>query len=478
MRQKLSLLLLMALFAVGGVNATELELDLSKLSSGIYNSSTNVLNFGTGWDGSNWAVYTWNSDQQKNVGADYSAYSEFVLEYETTSSIQFRVYFKGETETIQAAYPTSNSTFGRTVIKLNGDFSNIHEIWITAAGKDAFTMTLTKAFFRSKSNESSTSLWTGTTALGSWGNMTELTSDGDGKTALKGAKVDDVIRVTFTNAQSGNQIYVCNSSYTGFIDADFSGFSVQDDAQTADYVIPNAEVLESIQLNGLIVSGKYATITKIELITYDESYDACMVTIGSDGIATFSTGSKKLDFSDTGITPYYASAVESGTVTLTSVTDKTTWGYQGYILKGTAGTYEVPTTSGGTYQNKDYLKATGDYSASVAASADGAFHYIFAKNGSGTVSFYKLANNAHTLAAHKAYLETETDITPSTSNAGARAITLNFDDGTTAILPIFQDGNSSIAGSENNACYTLQGIRVQNPTKGLYIQNGKKFMVK
>ena len=100
---------------------------------------------------------------------------------------------------------------------------------------------------------------------------------------------------------------------------------------------------------------------------------------------------------------------------------------------------------------------------------------IFAKH-SYEIAFYKLASSNHTLAANKAYLETTEDITPSSSPA--RAITLNFDDGTTAILPIFQDGNSSIAGSENNACYTLQGIRVQNPTKGLYIQNGKKFMVK
>ena len=34
------------------------------------------------------------------------------------------------------------------------------------------------------------------------------------------------------------------------------------------------------------------------------------------------------------------------------------------------------------------------------------------------------------------------------------------------------------ARSENDAYYTLQGVRVTNPTKGVYIQNGKKVIIK
>ena len=58
--------------------------------------------------------------------------------------------------------------------------------------------------------------------------------------------------------------------------------------------------------------------------------------------------------------------------------------------------------------------------------------------------------------------------------SGAR-ITLVFDDEETT-------GINTIKGSElkvyNNAYYDLSGRRVAQPTKGLYIVNGKKVLVK
>ena len=430
--KKITLLMVALLLSVVGANATEYDLDISSLSGGTYNSSTHEFTFGTTWAENQW----WIGETDP---LDISGYGEFIVEYTgATSASKFRVYLEPVSGTTQTVLPTANTSFGRSVIKLASGLNNIKKIVISDAGT-AFNMTLTRAYFRSKSSKSATTLWTGSTALGNWTDITDLTSDGDGKTALKSAKVDDVIRVTFTNAASDNQINVRNSSYNDFIDGTFSGFTVQDDAQTAEYVIPNAEVLESIQLNGIIVSGKNATVTKMELLTYTESYDACMVTIGSDEIATFSTGSKKLNFTDTGIIPYYASTVESGKVTLTAVSDKTTWGYQGYILKGNAGTYEVPATENATYLDPDYLKATGDYSANVAASTVGTYHYIFAKDSEGNIGFFNLSTN-YNLAAHKAYLETSTDIKPGSGSSSR--IALVFDDGDTTGIQELE--NSSI----------------------------------
>lgn len=461
--KKLLLSGLLALVACMGAKATEYDLDISSLSGDTYNSSTHEFTFGTSWTENQW----WIGDSNP---LDISSYGEFIVEYTgATAASKFRVYLEPVSGTTQTVYPIANTSFGRSVFKLASGLNNIKKIVISDAGV-AFNMTLTRAYFRSKSNESTTTLWTGTQALGDWADITALTSDGDGKTALKSAKVDDVIRVTFTNAVSDNQINVRNSSYTDLIDGTFSGFTVQDDAQTAEYVIPNAEVLESIQLNGIMVSGKHATVTKMELLTYSESYDACMVTIGSDEIATFSTGNKKLDFTNTGITPYYASAVESGKVTLTAVSDKTTWGYQGYILKGSEGTYEVPATDNATYQNTDYLKATGDYSAEVAASTNETYHYIFAKKTSGdnTPAFYKLTS-AYTLGAHKAYLETSTDVTP----ADARVALLFSDDETTAVQTI-----EAIERPQSDKIYNISGQQVVKPTRGFYIINGKKVIIK
>ena len=47
-----------------------------------------------------------------------------------------------------------------------------------------------------------------------------------------------------------------------------------------------------------------------------------------------------------------------------------------------------------------------------------------------------------------------------------------FEDETTAI------SNVTTENAEDAAIYTLQGVKVSNPTKGVYIQNGKKFIIK
>ena len=189
------------------------------------------------------------------------------------------------------------------------------------------------------------------------------------------------------------------------------------------------------------------------------------VTIGSDEIATFSSD-KDLDFSGTGVTPYYVSAVTTGSVTLTATTNATTWNYCGYILQGAEGTYDVPVTASATYPAAIYLKGQTS-EGTVAASTTGTYHYIFAKNGS-DIGFYKLTAD-HTLAAHKAYLETETDIKSTDSDA---PVLLFFDNSTTAINTVQE------RKSEEGIYYNLRGQRVQNPTKGLYIVNGRKVVMK
>ena len=76
-----------------------------------------------------------------------------------------------------------------------------------------------------------------------------------------------------------------------------------------------------------------------------------------------------------------------------------------------------------------------------------------------------------TLAAGKAYLQI-----PSAQIGGeARSITLRFDD----------DETTGIVGASylNDKCkminemFDLQGRRVENPRRGLYIVNGKKIVV-
>ena len=206
----------------------------------------------------------------------------------------------------------------------------------------------------------------------------------------------------------------------------------------------------------------------MELVKPEDRYDAAAVTIGTDGIATYSS-SKKLNFAGTGVTPYYASEVAVGTVMLTSVA--TTWGYQGYIVKGAAGTYDVPATDEASYPSTNYLKATGDYAAKVTASTTDTYHYIFAKDATDGIGFYNLTADK-SLAAHKAYLETTTDIKPSN---GVRVMMV-FDGETTGIHEALRTKDGASAA----AVYDMQGRRTASTQlkKGIYIHNNKKYVVK
>lgn len=70
----------------------------------------------------------------------------------------------------------------------------------------------------------------------------------------------------------------------------------------------------------------------------------------------------------------------------------------------------------------------------------------------------------------KAYLPLPTAQLPSVT--GARQFTMVFDDETTGIQQIQSDVKS------NGDYYDLQGRRVSTPTRGLYIVNGKKVVIK
>ena len=346
-------------------------------------------------------------------------------------------------------------------------------------------------------------LWEGNVSLGEWSNFENLRYNGKGD--LANAKMGDIIRITFTNTTVGCQLYVCDAaSYVEFPEGYFEP-SVSDENQTIIFNIDDATILESIQQKGIVLKGKWTTLTKVELLTFDDSFDAVPLTIGSDGIATFGS-TKNLDFSGISeVTPYYVSEVNTGSVTLTSVEKTRAWA--GYIVQGTPGTYAVPVNA----TEPDWIDAfnnliyTGDYDGTwVYRSAysdysDGGdretkiktyYRYIFAKE-SDEIGFYKLATDYqrvttekegdneigttvyyHVMGAHKAYLETATDITPSSGSNPAR-VALRFSD-----ITDIQDIRAIEKKSEDNAFYNLSGQRIAKPTKGIYIQNGKKYVVK
>ena len=102
-----------------------------------------------------------------------------------------------------------------------------------------------------------------------------------------------------------------------------------------------------------------------------------------------------------------------------------------------------------------FVRGTG----AAVESGSGPYNYVLAKHGS-DIGFYKA--NDIVVAANKAYLQT---------TVAAARIDIEFDGDVTAIETVKSE-------KANNEYFNLAGQRVANPTKGLYIVNGRKVVVK
>ena len=158
----------------------------------------------------------------------------------------------------------------------------------------------------------------------------------------------------------------------------------------------------------------------------------------------------------TGLTAYQVTSIVADKVTLTQVTEAVAAG-TGLILKGTGGdTYDIPVVASGTD-----ISATNKLNAAVTATdVEANAAYVLYKDE------FRKVTNASSVPAGKAYL-LATDVP-----AEARSLTFDFGDAT---------GISSIAKSQEpnaNGYYNRAGQRVAQPQKGLYIQDGKKVIIK
>ena len=174
-------------------------------------------------------------------------------------------------------------------------------------------------------------------------------------------------------------------------------------------------------------------------------------TVGSDNWATYykSNVNRVADANTT----VYIATVAGDKLTLTAVADKNIKAGQAVILKSTAATITLTSTTD---------EATADFSANELRGTDVAMAapantYVLG-NGTSGVGFYKYTG---TLEANKAYI---------TIAAGARDFYV-FDN-VTAIKSV-RDNTQKDA-----TYYDLNGRQIQNPTKGLYIMNGKKVIIK
>lgn len=141
----------------------------------------------------------------------------------------------------------------------------------------------------------------------------------------------------------------------------------------------------------------------------------------------------------------------------------------GVILLGTtdeANVLMIPATTTGATDAESMLGNTAGAPKDIVSAGN---NYILAKNGEGNIIFSKAsagATNGNNLAMNKAYL--------TVPGGSANQFKIDFGGTTTAIETIATEGNNNSA-----AVYDLSGRRVSTPAhRGIYIRNGKKFMVK
>ncbi len=201
----------------------------------------------------------------------------------------------------------------------------------------------------------------------------------------------------------------------------------------------------------------WAVFDNFQLTYYGTTYP---LTIGTAGWATLYTP-YALDFStlSSSFTAYTASLSES-TVTLTSVSDVPA--NTGVVLKGTAGSYNIPVAaSSETAQGS----LTGNASAATAYDAyDGYNLYMLALNGDEEAQFTKVSEGS--IAAGKAFLKVA-------QSSGVKSFNVVFNDAPTGVSEV-----KSQVEEGSNAIFNMAGQRVSRATKGMYIVNGKKVLVK
>ncbi len=173
--------------------------------------------------------------------------------------------------------------------------------------------------------------------------------------------------------------------------------------------------------------------------------------ISAAGYATFSAP-YAVDFSATDVEVYTA-AVNGDKVMLTAVDSKKVPANTAVILKG-------ETVTGTVIASADALEDNELLVSDGTVVGNGSI-YVLAKKDA--VGFYKLANDV-TIPAGKCYLDT--------ASSAPEFLGFSFGGETTGISQI-ENGKLRI---EN--VYNLNGQRVAQPSKGLYIMNGRKVVIK
>ena len=227
----------------------------------------------------------------------------------------------------------------------------------------------------------------------------------------------------------------------------------------------------------LIVNGHWTSGTKTNqsgdfdyaILEYVEDLPANeKIVVTAASYATY-VSNYNLDFTSATTKAYKVNVASKGVATLTEVAKVPAKTPVLLYVAGGNGEGEniaVTTDAVDAVSGNDLVAGTG----AAVATVDGTYTNMILNNGSKGIGFYFAAGQ--TVAANRAYLHIATTLAPDAVGAGSR-MSMVFDDEATGV-------DATLVNSEkvNSEVYDLQGRRVAQPTKGLYIVNGKKVIIK
>ena len=275
---------------------------------------------------------------------------------------------------------------------------------------------------------------------------------------------------TFKEAMNGAHVILTISRGGNVVNihADITGSD--NNKYYEDFVLPcgddgtaNLRVFLTVEAAHLLLDESKTTITDTEVTG----------TVSASGYNTFSS-IFPLDLSTiNGAKAYAATSINANNaVELEEATGKVPAEY-GLMVQGNANAkFTVKPTSDATAEIENNMLVGMPFGGQVTKATEG-FNYVFGYTDPAQPGFYQVDGVLPTLQAGRAYLFTTQDLL-ATSTDGAPALTISLGDDETTGIRSIDNGKLTI----DNVYYDLSGRRVAQPTKGVYIVNGKKVVIK
>lgn len=320
---------------------------------------------------------------------------------------------------------------------------------------------------------------TGITYTGNWGGSNssiQLRSDNSNSgicsTSLYG-KLVAIVAEFNTNTTSGRVVNVYGSStpYSAaseLYSSDTQGTKIGSLTYTTGTTYTVLEVSDKYNYVGIRSNSSALYLDKVTF--YWQKTNDVAVTIAESGYSTFSATSAVTI--PTGITAYQATNVSGTKVTLEALTGNVIPANTGVVINGTASanvTFEETSDDASDTFSSNMLIAASDDKCPTSFTNNTEYYAL--TNG----YWYLIDSSVTEVPANKAILYIQGGVSASAplETTFADNLTNGSDRETTGISNI-----TAKTQQNDGVYYNLQGMRVANPTSGLYIVNGKKVIIK